>query len=72
VEKVREIVGLDPDPPPNVLVLCVNEKSQCQALERCQPALRIGRGYLEGYTDDNLRRGTTTLFAVFDVATGKV
>ena len=72
VEKVRDIVGLYLDPPTNALVLCVDEKSQCQALERSQPALPMGLGYLEGYTHDYLRHGTTTLFAAFDIATGKV
>jgi len=72
VEKVRDVVGLYLNPPTNALVLCVDEKSQCQALERSQPALPMGLGYLEGYTHDYLRHGTTTLFAAFDVATGKV
>ena len=72
VEKVRDIVGLYLDPPTNALVLCVDEKSQCQALERSQPALPMGLGYLEGYTHDYLRHGTTTLFAAFDIGTGKV
>ena len=72
VEKVRDLVGLYLDPPTNALVLCVDEKSQCQALERTQPALPMGLGYLEGYTHDYLRHGTTTLFAAFDIATGKV
>jgi transposase len=72
VEKVRDIVGLYLDPPINALVLCVDEKSQCQALERSQPALPMGLGYLEGYTHDYLRHGTTTLFAALDTATGRV
>jgi len=72
VEKVRDIVGLYLNPPTNALVLCVDEKSQCQALERTQPALPLGIGYLEGYTHDYVRHGTTTLFAALDVATGKV
>lgn len=72
VEKVRDIVGLYLDPPTNAVVLCVDEKSQCQALERSQPALPLGLGYLEGYTHDYLRHGTTTLFAAFDVSTGQV
>ena len=72
VEKVRDIVGLYLDPPTNALVLCVDEKSQCQALERTQPALPMGLGYLQGYTHDYLRHGTTTLFAALDVATGTV
>lgn len=48
VEKVRDIVGLYLSPPTNALVLCVDEKSQCQALERTQPMLPMGLGYLEG------------------------
>lgn len=72
VEKVRDIVGLYLNPPTNALVLCVDEKSQCQALERTQPALPLGMGYLEGYTHDYVRHGTTTLFAALDVATGNI
>jgi putative transposase len=72
VEKVRDVVGLYLDPPSNAVVLCVDEKSQCQALERTQPGLPMGFGYVEGYTHDYVRHGTTTLFAALDVATGKV
>ena len=72
VEKVRDIVGLYLSPPTNAMVLCVDEKSQCQALERTQPVLPLGLGYLEGYTHDYIRHGTTTLFAALDVATGNV
>ena len=72
VEKVRDIVGLYLDPPTDALVLCVDEKSQCQALERTQPALPMGLGYVEGYTHDYLRHGTTTLFAALDIANGHV
>jgi putative transposase len=72
VEKVRDVVGLYLDPPTHALVLSVDEKSQCQALERSQPALPLGLGYVEGYTHDYLRHGTTTLFAALDVATGQV
>jgi putative transposase len=72
VEKVRDIVGLYLDPPTNALVLCVDEKSQCQALERTQPALPLGFGYLEGYTHNYVRHGTTTLFAALDIADGNV
>ncbi len=72
VEKVRDIVGLYLNPPDNALVLCVDEKSQCQALERSQPMLPLGFGYAEGYTHDYLRHGTLTLFAALDVATGGV
>ena len=72
IEKVRDIVGLYLDPPEHALVLCVDEKSQIQALERSQPILPLGLGYVEGYTHDYVRHGTTTLFAALDVATGDV
>jgi hypothetical protein len=70
--KVRDIVGLYLNPPENALVLCVDEKSQCQALERTQPALPLGFGYAGGYTYDYVRHGTLKLFAALDVATGGV
>ena len=54
------------------MVLCVHEKSQVQALERTQPLLPLGLGYVEGVTHDYIRHGTTTLFAALDVASGKV
>lgn len=72
IEKVRDIVGLYLDPPHNALVLCVDEKSQCQALERTQPMLPLGLGYVEGVTHNYIRHGTTTLFAALDVASGEV
>jgi putative transposase len=72
VEKVRDIVGLYLNPPENAVVLCVDEKSQIQALERTQPVLRMGLGYLEGVTHNYFRHGTTTLFAALDTATGTV
>jgi putative transposase len=72
VEKVRDIVGLYLNPPDKALVLCVDEKSQVQALERTQPMLPMGLGYVEGVTHNYLRHGTTTLFAALDVATGRV
>lgn len=72
VDKVRDIVGLYLNPPDKAIVLCVDEKSQVQALERSQPVLPIGLGYVEGVTHDYFRHGTTTLFAALDVATGKV
>ena len=53
-------------------VLCVDEKTQIQALERTQPLLPLGLGYVEGVTHDYIRHGTTTLFAALDVATGAV
>jgi putative transposase len=72
VEKVRDIVGLYLNPPDKALVLCVDEKSQVQALDRTQPVLPMGLGYLEGVTHDYVRHGTTTLFAALDIATGQV
>jgi transposase len=72
VEKVRDIVGLYLNPPDKALVLCVDEKSQVQALERTQPVLPMGLGYVEGVTHDYYRHGTTTLFAALDVLDGKV
>jgi transposase len=72
IEKVRDIVGLYLNPPQNALVLCVDEKSQVQALERTQPLLPMGLGYVEGITHDYIRHGTTTLFAALDVANGSI
>jgi transposase len=72
VEKVRDIVGLYLNPPDKAVVLCVNEKTQIQALDRTQPLLPMGLGYVEGVTHDYIRHGTTTLFAALDVATGAV
>lgn len=72
VEKVRDIVGLYLNPPDKAMVLCVDEKSQIQALDRTQPMLPLGLGYVEGITHDYVRHGTTTLFAALDIATGKV
>lgn len=72
VEKVRDIVGLYLNPPDKALVLCVDEKSQIQALDRSQPMLPMGLGYVEGVTHDYIRHGTTTLFAALDIATGRV
>lgn len=72
VEKVRDIVGLYLNPPDHAVVLCVDEKSQIQALERTQPTLPLGLGYLEGITHGYVRHGTTTLFAALDVASGQV
>ena len=72
VEKVRDIVGLYLNPPDKAVVLCVDEKSQIQALDRTQPMLPMGLGYVEGVTHDYERHGTTTLFAALDVAQGTV
>ena len=72
IEKVRDIVGLYLNPPDHAVVLCVDEKSQIQALQRTQPMLPMGLGYVEGVTHDYVRHGTATLFAALDVATGEV
>lgn len=72
VEKLRDIVGLYLNPPDKALVLCVDEKSQVQALERTQPVLPMGLGYVEGVTHDYYRHGTTTLFAALDILAGDV
>ncbi len=72
VEKVRDIVGLYLSPPEDAIVLCVDEKSQIQALDRTQPMLPMGLGYVEGVTHDYERHGTTTLFAALDIASGQV
>lgn len=72
VEKVRDIVGLYLDPPDNALVLCVDEKSQIQALDRTQPLLPMRPGQVERRTHDYDRHGTVSLFAALNVATGNV
>jgi putative transposase len=72
IDKLRDVVGLYLSPPDNALVICVDEKSQCQALERTQPMLPMGFGYVEGVTHDYKRHGTTTLFAALNVLDGKV
>jgi len=72
VEKIRDIVGLYLSPPENAVVLCVDEKSQIQALERTQPMLPMGLGYVEGVTHDYERHGTTTLFAALNIASGEI
>ena len=65
-------MGLYLNPPDHAMVLCVDEKSQIQALNRTQPTLPLGLGYVQGYTHDYIRHGTTTLFAALDIATGRV
>ena len=71
-EKVCDIVGLYLNPPDHAMVLSIDEKSQVQALERTQPFLPMGLGYVEGFTHDYRRHGTTTLFAALDIASGNV
>lgn len=72
VEKVRDIVGLYMNPPEHALVLCLDEKSQVQALDRTQPILPLRPGLPEQRTHDYERHGTTSLFAALDTATGAV
>jgi transposase len=72
IEKVRDIVGLYLNPPDKAMVLCVDEKSQIQALDRTQPLLPMRPGQAERRTHDYKRHGTTSLFAALDVKTGKV
>jgi transposase len=70
--KVRDVIGLYLNPPEGAVVLCVDEKSQLQALERTQPMLPVRPGLAARRTHDYKRHGTTTLFAALEVATGKV
>jgi transposase len=70
--KVRDVVGLYLDPPANAVVLCIDEKSQIQALDRTAPLLPIRFGQAERRTHDYVRHGTTTLFAALEVATGRI
>jgi len=70
--KVIDIVGLYLDPPEGALVLCVDEKTQIQALDRTQPILPIRPGLPEGRTHDYRRHGTTSLYAALEIATGQV
>ncbi|MBG0831678.1 IS630 family transposase [Planomonospora sp. ID67723] len=72
VDKVHDVVGLYLDPPERAVVLCVDEKSQIQALDRSQPVLPMMPGVPERATHDYIRSGTTTLFAAVDAASGKV
>src|SRR5947208_9652732 len=71
-EKVRDVVGLYLNPPDRALVLCVDEKSQIQALDRTAPILPLRPGLPERQTHDYKRHGTTTLFAAFNILNGKV
>jgi transposase len=72
IEKVRDVVGLYMNPPDRALVLCVDEKSQIQALDRTQPLLPMRPGQPERRSHDYVRHGTTSLFAALDVKTGNV
>ena len=70
--KIRDVVGLYVNPPEKAVVLCVDEKSQVQALDRTAPILPIMPGVPEKQTHDYVRNGTTTLFAALEVATGRI
>ena len=72
IEKVRDIVGLYLNPPDRALVLCVDEKSQIQALDRTQPLLPMRPGQVERESHDYVRHGTTSLFAALDAKSGKI
>lgn len=72
IDKVRDIVGLYLDPPDKALVLCVDEKSQIQALDRTQPVLPMRPGQAERRTHDYTRHGTTTLFAALNATSGEI
>ena len=72
IDKVRDVVGLYLNPPERALVLCVDEKSQIQALDRSQPVLPLRPGQIERRTHDYKRHGTTSLFAALNTATGDV
>ncbi|WP_123632200.1 IS630 family transposase [Salinisphaera orenii] len=72
IEKVRDVVGLYLNPPERAVVLCVDEKSQIQALDRTQPGLPLRPGLPERRTHDYVRHGTTSLFAALNTATGEV
>jgi transposase len=70
--KIRDVVGLYLNPPDKAIVLCIDEKSQVQALDRTAPVLPLRLGMPQKQTHDYVRHGTTTLFAALEVATGKV
>src|SRR5213076_3156364 len=72
IEKLTDVVGLYLNPPQKAIVLCVDEKSQIQALDRTQPSLPLKKGRCGTMTHDYKRNGTTTLFAALEVAQGKV
>lgn len=72
VEKIRDVVGLYMSPPERAIVLCVDEKSQVQALDRTQPIFPMRPGIPERQTHDYNRHGVTSLFAALDIATGKI
>jgi transposase len=71
-QKFWDVIGLYLDPPDKALVLCCDEKSQCQALERTQPGLPLGMGHIKTRTHDYIRHGTLTLFAALNYLDGKI
>jgi transposase len=71
-EKFWDVIGLYLNPPGKALVLCCDEKSQCQALERTQPGLPLGVGHIRTKTHDYYRHGTLTLFAALNYLDGKI
>ena len=71
-EKFWDVIGLYLNPPEKALVLCCDEKSQCQALERTQPGLPLGIGHIKTTTHDYIRHGTLTLFAALNYLEGKL
>ena len=71
-EKFWDVIGLYLNPPDKALVLCCDEKSQCQALERTQPGLPLGIGHIKTATHDYVRHGTVTLFAALNYMEGKI
>lgn len=71
-EKFWDVIGLYLDPPERAIILCCDEKSQCQALERTQPALPLMSGHRKTFTHDYIRHGTLTLFAALNYLEGKV
>jgi len=72
VEKVRDVVGLYLNPPDRALVLCVDENSHIQALDRTQPLLPLAPGQVERHSHDYVRNGITSLFAALNIATGEI
>ena len=71
-KKFWDIIGLYLNPPDNAIIFCCDEKSQCQALERMQPGLPLGKGYIKTKTHDYYRHGTITLFAALNYLTGDI
>jgi hypothetical protein len=70
--KFWDVIGLYLDPPTRAIIICCDEKSQCQALERTQPGLPLGQGQVATRTHDYYRHGTVTLFAALNYLNGKI